>query len=236
MLLVLLLVLDCNCVLCCCAANTLRVEVLENRMKLADAGSGEADGRRLTLVLSTLALFAHSLSAILLHHLPADPLNLASNFALYSVYAAVLSALGLAGAVKRSPTLVTIFTHHLLIDAILSTIPRVLLIPAIASIPGTLCAEVEYQRSQLSPRDARALFGFWTADRCRAGLWAAQAVVALLALAMTAVQWWCAWRVRGYARWLEERDRREREGDVEKRGWGEGEEKEKGGMRSGEWI
>ena len=135
---------------------------------------------------------------------------------------------------QRSPTLVTIFTHHLLIDAILSTIPRVLLIPAIASIPGTLCAEVEYQRSQLSPRDARALFGFWTADRCRAGLWAAQAVVALLALAMTAVQWWCAWRVRGYARWLEEGDRREREGDVEKRGWGE--EKDKGEMRSGERV
>ena len=96
-----------------------------------------------------------------------------------------------------------------------------LLIPAIASIPGTLCAEVEYQRAQLSPRDARALFGFWTADRCRAGVWAAQAVVALLVLAMTAVQWWCAWRVRGYAWWLEEG---EREGDVEKRG----EEKEKG--------
>lgn len=205
----------------------LRCEYLEGRMKHADAGSGEADGRRLTLVLSTLALFAHSLSAILLHHLPADPLNLASNFALYSVYAAVLSALGLAGAVKRSPTLVTIFTHHLLIDAILSTIPRVLLIPAIASIPGTLCAEVEYQRSQLSPRDARALFGFWTADRCRVGLWAAQAVVALLVLAVTAVQWWCAWRVREYARWLEEGDRREREGDVEKGGWGEEKEKEK---------
>ena len=135
---------------------------------------------------------------------------------------------------QRSPTLVTIFTHHLLIDAILSTIPRVLLIPAIASIPGMLCAEVEYQRSQLSPRDARALFGFWTADRCRAGLWAVQAVVALLALAMTAVQWWCAWRVRGYARWLEEGDRREREGDVEKRvggGGGEGEGRDEKRMR-----
>ena len=109
-----------------------------------------------------------------------------------------------------------------------------LLIPAIASIPGMLCAEVEYQRSQLSPRDARALFGFWTADRCRAGLWAVQAVVALLALAMTAVQWWCAWRVRGYARWLEERDRREGEGDVEKRvgGWGgEGEGRDEKRMR-----
>ena len=128
---------------------------------------------------------------------------------------------------QRSSTLVTIFTHHLLIDAIVSTIPRVLLIPAIASIPGTLCAEVEYQRSQLSPRDARALFGFWTADRCRAGLWAVQAAVALLVLAMTTVQWWCAWRVRGYAWWLEEGDRREREGDVERRGQGEG-EKEKG--------
>ena len=45
MLLVLLLVLDCGYVLCCCAANTLRVEVLENRMKYTDAGSGEADGR-----------------------------------------------------------------------------------------------------------------------------------------------------------------------------------------------
>ena len=55
---------------------------------------------RLTLVLSTLALFTHTISAILLYHLPADPLNLASNFALYSIYAAVLSALGLAGAVK----------------------------------------------------------------------------------------------------------------------------------------
>jgi len=119
---------------------------------------------------------------------------------------------------QRSPTLVQIFTHHLLFDAILSTIPRVLLIPAVASIPGTLCAEIEYQRSQLSPRDARALFGFWTADRCRAGLWGVQAVVALLVLAMTGVQWWCAWRVRRYARGLEERARREKEseGDVEK--------------------
>ena len=45
MLLVLLLVLDCGYVLCCCAANTLRVEVLEDRMKHADAGSEGADGR-----------------------------------------------------------------------------------------------------------------------------------------------------------------------------------------------
>jgi len=75
-----------------------------------DAGSGEVDGRRLTIVLSALALFTHTLSAILLHHLPADPLNLAANFSLYSVYAAVLSALGLVGAIKvRSRDLIHFF-------------------------------------------------------------------------------------------------------------------------------
>jgi len=160
-------------------------------------------GRRLTLVLSALALPTHLLSAIALQHLPTSPFNLAFNFSLYCIWAAALSALGLVGAVKRSPSLVTIFSHHLLFDALVSTIPRLLLIPAVASVPGTLCAGIEYQRTMFSPRDAEQALGIWTAERCRAGLWAMQIVVGLVFVAMTGVQWWCALRVRGYAWYLD---------------------------------
>ncbi|OCK83533.1 hypothetical protein K432DRAFT_379393 [Lepidopterella palustris CBS 459.81] len=169
-----------------------------------DAGSSEVHGRRFTLALSTLALSTHSLSALALQYFPSDPLNVAFNFSIYSIWAAVLSLLGCIGAAKRSSTLVTIFTHHLFFDALVSTLPRVLLIPALASIPEAICAEVEYQRAILSPQDAQHMFGFWTAGKCRAGLWALQGLVALTAVAMTGVQWWCAWRVREYARTLDE--------------------------------
>ncbi|KAF2803449.1 uncharacterized protein BDZ99DRAFT_575954 [Mytilinidion resinicola] len=157
---------------------------------------------RLTLVLSALSLPTHLLSAIALQHLPTDPLHLGLNFSLYCIWAAALSFLGLVGAVKRSPSLTTIFSHHLLLDALISTIPR-LLLPAFASLPRTLCAGIEYQRTILPPRDAEQMLGFWTAERCRASLWVLQIVIGLVVVAMTGVQWWCALRVRGYAKFLE---------------------------------
>ncbi|KAF2497944.1 hypothetical protein BU16DRAFT_330077 [Lophium mytilinum] len=165
--------------------------------------SGDDHGRRLTLVLSTLSLPTHLLSAIALQHLPTDPLHLGLNFSLYCIWAAALSFLGFVGAVKRSPALTTIFSHHLLLDALISTLPRLLLLPAFAALPRTLCAGIEYQRTILSPRDADELLGFWTAERCRAGLWALQIIIGLVVVAMTGVQWWCALRVRGYAKYLE---------------------------------
>lgn len=176
----------------------------ELRKTLAmETRSCDDHGRRLTLVLSALALPTHLLSAIALQHLPSSPLHLAFNFSLYCIWAAALSALGLAGVVKRSPSLVTIFSHHLLFDALISTIPRILLIPAVASLPGTLCAGVEYQHTMFSPRDAEQALGVWTAERCRAALWVLQIVVGLVFVAMTGMQWWCALRVRGYAWYLE---------------------------------
>jgi len=147
-------------------------------------------GCRLTLTLSALSFPIHLISAIVLHRLPTDPFNLAFNFSLYCVWAAVLSALGLVGALKRSSTLVAIFSNHLLLDALLSTVPRLIILFAIASFADTLCTDFENQVD-------------FSKAQCLAGVWGIQAVVGILVVAVTGVQWWCAVKVRRYARGLE---------------------------------
>jgi hypothetical protein len=91
---------------------------------------------------------------------------------------------------QRSSTLVTIYSNHLLFDALLSTVPRLIILFATASFAGRLCTDFENQVD-------------FSEAQCRAGVWGIQTVLGILVVAVTGVQWWCAVKVRRYARGLE---------------------------------
>lgn len=58
--------------------------------------------RRLTLIITTLALLSSLLAIYALQFLPEDPLNLRRNLTLYCIFVLIVSGLGLHGAVNVS--------------------------------------------------------------------------------------------------------------------------------------
>ncbi|KAF2144085.1 uncharacterized protein K452DRAFT_296334 [Aplosporella prunicola CBS 121167] len=181
----------------------------------------ESSRRQLTLLLSVLALLCHSTCALATVYLPDEPLHLARHLTLYCALAAVFSLLGLVGTIRRSATLVSIFANHLLLDAVLTTIPRIILLTFLSTLPSTLCGPNDFPNlfhppttpslpsaaggaSALEPRDGPG--GHWSRDRCFVLMNTLLGVVACLAVASGVAQWWCALRVRDFARFLAGRE------------------------------
>ncbi|KAF2086497.1 hypothetical protein K490DRAFT_66689 [Saccharata proteae CBS 121410] len=211
----------------------------------------ETSRRQLTLTLSILALAYHTSTALLLQFLPSEPLHLARSLTLYAVFGALLSLLGLTGTLKRSSLLVAAFANHLLLDALLATIPRLILLTFLSTLPSTICDPaissfpnpfLPPSTPSLPPGQSPPLlhrraggFGSWvekgwsTPDRCFVVMNTLLGVAAFLAVATGCAQWWCAWRVREFA------------GLVGRGDWGvgggeeEGERFEKTDMEDGEW-
>ncbi|KAJ9667056.1 hypothetical protein H2201_002891 [Coniosporium apollinis] len=190
------------------------------------SSSSESSRRRLTLTLSTLALLTNTLTTLSLQYLPDEPYHLTRTSTLYASFAGVLSFLGLVGAIRRNSALVTIFANYLLVDAVVSTVPRLLILALLAELPGSFCRELEFglpdagERMFLGPdiggdgtlgrEVGRGLEEWlvegWDIRRCAMAMGVVQLVVGAVLVGTVIAQWWCALRVRRYAADLTERE------------------------------
>ncbi|KAH0330775.1 hypothetical protein KCU71_g181, partial [Aureobasidium melanogenum] len=76
------------------------------------------------LFVSITTLACHGATAYFCTFLPSDPLHVCTSITAYVWNACALSLLGVVGICIRSPSLVTVFANHLLIDAFVSLIPK----------------------------------------------------------------------------------------------------------------
>ncbi|CAK4030685.1 Hypothetical predicted protein [Lecanosticta acicola] len=81
-------------------------------------------------ITTTLLTFLYNILLALASatYLPHDPLYIGLSTSLYAWAGTILSVCGLAGIVLKRPTLITSFSHFLLIDTLLSTLSRFLLL------------------------------------------------------------------------------------------------------------
>jgi len=101
----------------------------------------KADGNRtITLVVAIATLTSNTLSSLLFAQLPDDPFHLASNFGWYLHFANVLSVFGFIGALRQHALSIAIFANYLIIDTILCSIPRFLLLGLLNTFSSTLCS------------------------------------------------------------------------------------------------
>lgn len=118
---------------------------------------------------------------------------------------------------QRHPTLVQIFSNHLLVDAVLTTLPRLVLIYLSTSLPPTIChpspAWLAFYPSndEISPSspeewERMARWSTRAEHTCQVVVWTLQVIVGVLVVCETMMQWWVALRVREYARELSRRE------------------------------
>ncbi|KAF4553267.1 Hypothetical protein D9617_7g029940 [Elsinoe fawcettii] len=149
--------------------------------------------------------------------LPYPSLTLAlSAYATFSLFACIL---GLFGLRLRSPTLLFIFSHHLLLDVFLSLVPQLTLLAVFHDFAtsGDVCPTVydgmaSYGKFRVPKPDVALgtisrLFGLGPTNWCQLGLQAAQAVAATLVVIGGIAQWRAAMGVRRLAIWYEVTER-----------------------------
>lgn len=115
----------------------------------------------------------------------------------------------LTGPVQQSQTCVDIFANHVLLDAILMTVPRVIFCAFLSSLPGTLCEPSDFP-SPFRPPTSPSLPSSaghnakraTSPDRCFVVMNTLMGVAAFLAVASGAAQWSVALRVREFAKSL----------------------------------
>ncbi|CAD6444206.1 128dd651-2ed3-4341-8248-d2037de41997 [Sclerotinia trifoliorum] len=96
--------------------------------------------RSTTLLIAFLSLTSNILSSIFVHQLPDDPFHLATNYGMYLHFANVMSVFGVIGGLRRHALSILCFSTYLLLDTLLSTIPRLLLLTLLSNSSSILCA------------------------------------------------------------------------------------------------
>ncbi|OBT63753.1 hypothetical protein VE03_06944 [Pseudogymnoascus sp. 23342-1-I1] len=173
--------------------------------------------RLLTLLAADLLLLTSVLTTLLLPHIPSPLLypvwGLAKTYAIYLQLLILPCLLGIWGAVKESPLPTRILSTTLLLDALLSLPPRLLLLASLARAPA---------RCGGAHGTTAAQGVIWT--RC-ADAAIGPIVVVVVVVVGSGVEAWGGWWVWGWGRRLgeeKERGRREREGEREGEGGKEG--------------
>ncbi|KAH9211116.1 hypothetical protein DL95DRAFT_392770, partial [Leptodontidium sp. 2 PMI_412] len=95
--------------------------------------------RTITLTVALATLTSNILSALFFYQLPDDPYHLASNFGWYLHFANLLSVFGFIGALRQHAPSVAIFANYLILDTLLSTVPRFLILLTITSFSSSIC-------------------------------------------------------------------------------------------------
>ncbi|KAL0263407.1 hypothetical protein SLS55_002387 [Diplodia seriata] len=169
----------------------------------------DAGRRQITLAFSAFMLVYNATFLFCIAYLYEElPSGIGESLILYFCVAAVLCLLGLAGTIKQSQTCVDIFANHVLLDAILMTVPRVIFCAFLSSLPGTLCEPSDFPnpfRPPTSPSLPSAAHNAKRAtspDRCFVVMNTLMGVAAFLAVASGAAQWSVALRVREFAKSL----------------------------------
>ncbi|TID14603.1 hypothetical protein E2P81_ATG08553 [Venturia nashicola] len=181
--------------------------------------------RRLTLTLATLVLLLTILSTCAVQYLPDEPLHLRRNITLYAAFVFVVSGLGLLGGIQRNATLINLFASHLLLDATLYFIPRVLLLNISFQLPSALCTtsppiphkdvhdDAAYRvrndtftgRAWSTVSKAQWIVG----ESCSTWTWGIELLFLILMMVVMGSQVWLALRVRRYALWLDRQEKQQ---------------------------
>lgn len=193
--------------------------------------------RTLSLVVSWLILFYHAASAYLCTFLPSDPLYMSFSVTSYAWYGCALAVLGIYGSykvrdfnssarislltrVQRSPTFLTIFSNHLLIDTVLSLVPKIGLVYLFHDLTADLCFTSKLNTSFWFPSSTSPLHGpgrviqtsspeetlvasLRARRHCESSLLIAQIAFIGLLVFWTVAQWGLGLSVRRYAVKLE---------------------------------
>ncbi|KAE8454522.1 hypothetical protein EG329_000145 [Mollisiaceae sp. DMI_Dod_QoI] len=101
---------------------------------------GLSRSRTITLIVAVATLTSNTLSSVLFAQLPDDPFHLASNFGWYLHLANILSVFGFIGALRQHALSIAIFANYLILDTILCSVPRLLLLTLLNTYSSTLCS------------------------------------------------------------------------------------------------
>ncbi|KAL2062291.1 hypothetical protein VTL71DRAFT_6557 [Oculimacula yallundae] len=113
--------------------------------------------RTITLIVALATLISNVLSALFFYQLPDDPYHLASNFGWYLHFANLLSVFGFIGALRQHAPSVAIFANYLILDILLSSVPRFLILLTITSISSSICLPTSELPSSFLPQPTSSL-------------------------------------------------------------------------------
>ncbi|KAH0256434.1 hypothetical protein KCU71_g21908, partial [Aureobasidium melanogenum] len=122
-------------------------------------GATRDTARTLSMVVSSLILIYHAATAYLCTFLTSDPLYVSFSVTAYAWYGCVLAMLGIYGSFKKSPTHLTIFSNHLLIDTVLSLVPKIGLVYLFHDVTSDLCFTSKLNTSFWFPSTTADLHG-----------------------------------------------------------------------------
>jgi len=170
---------------------------------------GLSRSRTITLIVALATLTSNTLSSLLFAQLPDDPFHLASNFGWYLHFANILSVFGFIGALRQHALSVAIFANYLILDTILCSIPRFLLLSLLNTFSSTLCSTPS--SSSVNPTSTSQIQSSLTEndEDCVHILQLAQITLGAGVIAATVLQFVGALCVREYARGLWVRECRE---------------------------
>lgn len=184
---------------------------------------GLSRSRTVTIVVALATLTTNAFSLLLCYHLPDDPYHLAQNFGWYLHFANVLSVFGFIGALRQHALSIAIFANYLILDTILCSIPRFLLLALVHSLTSDFCLEPNQLTSTTtylspSPLISRSTFtpstslSNYSIQACTRIVTLAQLALLAGVIAGTILQFVGALQVREYARglWQQERSEEER--------------------------
>ncbi|KAI9812729.1 MAG: hypothetical protein M1827_004485 [Pycnora praestabilis] len=178
-----------------------------------------------------IAVIYNTLCAYLSQQFPDDPYHLALNFSTYSHFASILSLLGFIGALREHAFSVAIFAIYLIIDTILCSIPRFLIMTLFSGLREDVCSPdyiLAFQSAQPpSPTAYEQNLGpltepGWSHEKCLQITWILQSIAFVVITGATMVQFAFALQVRDYANSLYAREQavvEETGRDNEKGGW-----------------
>lgn len=122
-------------------------------------GASWDTARTLSMVVSSLILTYHAATAYLCTFLTSDPLYMSFSVTAYAWYGCALAVLGIYGSYKKSPTHLTIFSNHLLIDTVLSLVPKFGLVYLFYDVTADLCFTSKLNTSFWFPSTSEDLHG-----------------------------------------------------------------------------
>ncbi|KAK8214211.1 hypothetical protein IWZ01DRAFT_232065 [Phyllosticta capitalensis] len=183
--------------------------------------------RTLTIAFSAFMLYFNAtLLACVVYFSSQLPFGISGSFIAYFAVASALCLLGLVGSLKRFEPFVSIFANHVLLDAVLLTIPRVAFLAFLSTLPTSICSASDFPNLFLPPTSptlpgadtvhihayagsyggsaASSDVHFWSEnrDQCFVVVNTLMGVAACLAVMTGVAQWCVALRVRKFAQAL----------------------------------
>jgi len=189
--------------------------------KMDKAGLSRA--RAVTLLVALATFTSNTLSALVFAQLTDDPYHLARGFGWYLHGANVGSVFGVIGALRKHSLSIHIFSVYLLLDTILCSIPRFVLVSILHALSTSLCvsptppSDITAQIHQFTDEsgaqapvnigiEESGRVGNSSPSRCYSALHLVQILLLAGVVAATMLQFVGALSVRAYARALSDVD------------------------------